>query len=129
MTSQEVHRCHEYSSSKVLESSAMRNQVRGPHRHLLFTFPSKEEPCNLMWREGDKDLLYTNIPALGLWLPLHLLCCWGENGEAIYWYFSQICLKAGTQKHRTNGKKPNGLGVQSSAAIRNKKSLPVIALI
>lgn len=36
----------------------------------------------MMWWEGDKDLLYTNIPALALSLPLHLLCCWGDSGEA-----------------------------------------------
>lgn len=36
----------------------------------------------MMWWEGDKDLLYTNIPALVPQLPLHLLCCGGDGGEA-----------------------------------------------
>lgn len=48
---------------KVLESPARSSRVG---TDLLFTFPSEEGLCNVMWWEGDKDLLYTNIPALAL---------------------------------------------------------------
>lgn len=62
-TSQEVHGCHGCSASKVLESPAVSSRV---DTDLLFSFPSEEGLCNVMWWEGDKDLLYTNIPALAL---------------------------------------------------------------
>lgn len=63
--------------------------VKGPHRHLLFSSLSEGELRNVIWWEGDKDLLCTNLPALVLSLvasPSPLLQ--QEGRKPIYKYFS-----------------------------------------
>lgn len=68
-------------------------------------------------------------PALSL-VPLHLLHC-GGRGSQFTSTPPQTSLKAalGSTGRMKTCKESNGLGLQSSAARRHKKSLPVLPLM
>lgn len=132
VTSQEIYRCCWCSAPKVLESSARNNRgsMWGVHTDICSS-PFHARRSRAMWcgRRGTK-ICCTQIfqPLLSSCLSISFVVG-GMTGKPIYRYFSQTSIKTGRQKYRTNEKKPNWLNVQSSAAIRNKKSLPVITLI
>lgn len=94
-----------------------------------------------MWWKRDNDLLCTDFPGLALMLVAFLSLCvcerereqagLGEEGGQFTNTCPHMSLKTGTRSmgQMKNGKKTNGLGLQSSAANRHRKSLPITPLI